>query len=269
MLLIPFLLALLFVRVGRAALDEIICHDDILLRKTPSPGPRGERTDRVNGFLEAAFQSGLFPVIRGRMAAYVASHNFPPGAARLFATSQPLQRPIYTIECQDAVSLIPDASLSPNQANVGTVTHPNLRYPDAQRENVLRHRLDAIYVAGNCAVQIIRRPGANSGPRHADATAMALTVYPHARERALAVILQCLSLSRDRPIHRFGYTGTRSVLNGQNFDYVVAVTLWPGDASLANPGEHFYDRNGLIQAPDDDVRGSAVFTSFPFVRAFS
>jgi len=271
MLVIPLVSVLLFVRWGHAVLDEIICHDDLIQRKTPNLGTNGGRDAQISDLMERAFQPGLTPRSRGNMAAFLLYYNFPATLTRLFARPQPLEHPMTVAECLDAVSLIPDASphLDPN--NAGTNTHINLVYPDTQRHSVLQHRLDAIFVAGNCGIRIIRRPHQDpntNGLQHADATAMALVVYPHAREKALAVIQQCLSGEGRQRQYRFGYVGTKSVLKGLDFEYVVAVTLSLGVMSLANPGEHFYNHNGEIQAPDDDARGYRGATSFPFDHAF-
>ncbi|MCJ1316078.1 hypothetical protein MMC15_001398 [Xylographa vitiligo] len=271
MLAIPLLLAVLFVRSGLAVLDEIICHDDFLQRSAPNPGVHVARSERIISLMERAFLPILTPLVRHNMADLLESEHYPPLLARLYATPQPLDHPATATECLAAASLIPDPASYIDPHNPGTATRLNLVYPAPQRQRLTRTPLDAIFVAGNCAVEILRRPGpalAADGLRHADASAMALVVFPHARVTALALVRRCLSGVGAPRQYRFGYTGTRSVLGGLGFDYVVAVTLWPGDASLRNPGEHFYDRDGEIQAPGDDAQGYGGVLSFPYDRAF-
>ncbi|MCJ1293338.1 hypothetical protein MMC34_004892 [Xylographa carneopallida] len=274
MLVIHLLVGLLCARFSLAILDEIICHDNFIQRRAPNPGVSVTRSEAIISLMERAFLAALSPAARLNMLYFLSDGNYRARAtlARLYATPQPLEHPITAAECLEAASLIPDSSSYVDPHNLGTNTRLNLVYPNVQRQRILQYRLDAILTAGNCAVQIIRRPGQNpitNGLQHADATAMALVVYPHARERALAVIQQCLSGNGGQGQHRFGYVGTKSVLNGLEFEYVVAVTLWIGDGSLANPGEHYYDRNGEIQAPPDDARGYEGVISFPYGHAFN
>ncbi|MCJ1285889.1 hypothetical protein MMC26_005231 [Xylographa opegraphella] len=273
MLAIHLLLALLFVRAGLAALDQIVCHDDLRQTIAVNAGVGTTLNERIVSLAERAFQPGVSPGTRARLASFLShNENYPPTLARLYATPQPLEHPMTAAECLEVLSLIPDSSSYVDPHNPGTHTRLNLAYPDTQRQRILQYRLDTILVAGNCAVQILRRPGqdpATDGLRHADTSAMALTVYPHARDKALDVIRQCLSGEGGQQQHRFGYVGTRSVLNGLAMDYVVAVTLWLGDPSLTNPGAHFYNQYGEMQAPNHGAPGYAGPVSFPFGHAFN
>ncbi|MCJ1386557.1 hypothetical protein MMC17_009683 [Xylographa soralifera] len=248
-MLVPLIsVVLLLVRFVHPALDEIICHDDV--------------RQRSKVFTYIAFDPLYGARQRSNLAAVL--RTVLPQFMWLLASPEPLEHPLTVAECLDAVTLIPD---SPALAvhDPGTHTRLNLEYTNSQRQRILRYRLDAGFVAGHCAVQIIRRPFPNpatTGLLHADAGAMALVVYPHAREKALAVIEQCLSGNRGQRQYRFGYVGTKSVLNGLDFYYVVAVTLWAVEP-MKFPSEHFYDQDGEIEMyslRDDDT--------FPFFHAF-
>ncbi|MCJ1473605.1 hypothetical protein MMC13_002256 [Lambiella insularis] len=249
MLVLLISVVLLLIRFGHTALDEVICHDNVLPRSTI--------------LTQIAFDPGHSPRDRSLVASSLSAGPFS-AVSWLFTSPQPLEHPIAAAECFEAVSLIPEAPPLAGHSP-GTHTRFNLEYVDSQRQGVMRYRLDANFVAGHCIVQILRRPSPNpdtDGLRHADAGAMALSVYPHAREKALAVIEQCLSGNRGQRRYRFGYVGTKSVLNGLDFDYVVAVTLLSGDL-MAYPSEHFYTRDGEIQMLP--MPGPA---PFPFVGAF-
>ncbi|MCJ1474327.1 hypothetical protein MMC13_002985 [Lambiella insularis] len=262
MLFFFLLTALLFVRFSHTALNEIICHEDHLQR-------RGSLTHTDAILTGLAFDPRCDAETRRTLAAYMSDLNYSPQLARLFATPEPLEHPMTAAECLDAASLIPDSLLPLDTNNPGTHTRLNLLYPASQRQSVLQYRLNSGFVAGNCAVQIIRQPSRDSntdGIRHADASAMAHIVYPHAREKALAVIQQCLSGDGGLPRYRFGYVGTKSVLNGRDFYYLIAVTVWSGQPSITNPGEHFYDRNGEMQFGDRGI--PEVTGSFPYAHAF-
>ncbi|MCJ1381042.1 hypothetical protein MMC17_004151 [Xylographa soralifera] len=191
------------------------------------------------------------------------------GFTRLFATPEPLEHPMTTAECLAAASLIPDTPPSLDTHNPGDPARLNLLYSDTQHQNILQYRLDTGFIAGNCLVQILRRPFANPGLRHADASAMALVVYPNVREKALAIIQQCLSGDGGRPRSRFGHVGTVSVLNGFNFYYVVSVTLWSYEQHMYQ-SEHFYNREGEVQLDVvNDIGPAGWGAGFPFADAFS
>ncbi|MCJ1473378.1 hypothetical protein MMC13_002029 [Lambiella insularis] len=260
--------ALLFMRFGIAALDEIICHNEYI--------------QRYRYYTEHGLRPGFLSAYgRLEIAARLTRENADPQVIRLFATPQPLDMPMTMAECLNAASLIPEyptvARHNPiDDHNPGDAARPNLQYTDAQRENILRYRLDAGFVSGNCLIQIIRRPGHNPGLSHVDASAMALAVYPKAREKALAVIHQCLSGARGRHRYRFGHVGTTSEVRSPSgeralFYYVVSVTLWPGGWTRYR-SEHFYDQRGEIQGQVmADVVGPTAGgwgPRFPFLDAF-
>ncbi|MCJ1472766.1 hypothetical protein MMC13_001415 [Lambiella insularis] len=267
MRLLVLLKVVLFVRSGSAAFEEIICHDNYLQRLRPHT--------------RAAFENDS-PGIRANLANDLTSLHASPQLIRLYATPQPLEHPITAAECLDAVSLIPESVPRLNPDKPGDPTRLNLEYTDAQRQSILRHRLDTGFVAGNCLVQLLRRPEPSAGLNFADASAMALSVFPNMRDKARAVIQQCLSSNEGQPISRFGYIGTRSVLNGINFYYVVSVTVWSGEQwqPLAHgppfgySGEQFYNREGEIplvvvaNRQDWSYSNSPSSPKFPFVNAF-
>ncbi|MCJ1434747.1 hypothetical protein MMC27_004117 [Xylographa pallens] len=215
-----------------------------------------------------AFYSGISPERRREVYSYLTTLGAPAGFARLFETPEPLEDPITTAECLAAASLIPD-SLPLDTNNPGDPARLNLLYSNTQRQSIIQYRLDTGFVAGNCLVQILRRPSYNPGLRYADASAMALIVYPNVRQKALALIHQCLSGDGGRQQYRFGHVGTVSVLSGHNFYYVVQVTLWPDEGSVYQ-SEHFYSREGEIQLEVlNDVGPAGWGTGFPFVDAFN
>ena len=97
---------------------------------------------------------------------------------------------------------------------------------------------------------------------------MALIVYPNVREKALAVIHECLPGDEGQQRYRFGHVGTVSVLNGLKFYYVVQVTLWSHEHT-AYQSEHFYSREGEIQLNVLNDEGPAGWgVAFPFFDAF-
>ncbi|MCJ1475856.1 hypothetical protein MMC13_004520 [Lambiella insularis] len=256
-------LVLLFVHYGSAAFEEVICHNDYL--------------QRYRFQTQLAFVN-LGPVLRGTIFSTLTDHGALPQLLRLFATPDPLEHPITAAECLDAVSLIPDSLPRLDTHKPGEPARLNLLYTDAQRQKMLKYRLDTGFVSGNCLVEVVRRPPLNVGLLAADASAMALAVFPNVREKARAVIEHCLSGNAGQPVSRFGYVGTRSMLSGAEFDYVVAVTVWSGEQWRARAGrrpfrytgEQFFDRDGEMELELSSVTfNNGWIARFPFDHAFN
>ncbi|MCJ1471746.1 hypothetical protein MMC13_000386 [Lambiella insularis] len=245
---------LLFVHFARAQFEQIICHNDLIQRDRP--------------LTQLAFNPSLTAEYRSDIALQLIADHASPQLFRLFNTPRPRDYPITAAECLDAASLIPQLPLLDSH-RPGDPDHPNLRYTDAGRQKILQYRLDAGFVSGNCMIQILRRPVMqNPGLPYADASAMALSVYPHAREKALEVIQHCLSGDHGLERFRFGHVGTKSVLRGANFYYVVSVTLFPGE-QFRFVSEHFYNRSEEIERRvEPDVGPMGWSYSFKFNRAF-